>query len=273
MATFEYEGRSIYYEVYGKGRPLILLNGIMMSCMSWKEFIEPMSANNTLILVDFLDQGRSQRMGGEPQYTQAIQVEVVHELILTLGMEKVSIMGISYGSEVALQFALKYPEQLDKLLLFNATARTGPWLGDIGDGWIIAEQDPDGYYLTTIPIIYSPGFYREHNDWMNRRRDMLRPVFSNKDFLSAMERLTNSAAKYDVSAELGKIKVPTLVVSCKQDYLTPMEEQEFIVSHLPNCQYVLIPGCGHASMYEKPVIFTSLVLGFLNNTKMEYNIV
>ena len=62
-------------------------------------------------------------------------------------------------------------------------------------------------------------------------------------------------------------------MSCKQDYLTPMEEQEFIVSHLPNCQYVLIPGCGHASMYEKPVIFTSLVLGFLNNTKMEYNIV
>lgn len=49
MANFMFGNKSIYYEEYGKGEPLILLNGIMMSCMSWAEFIEPFSAHNRLI--------------------------------------------------------------------------------------------------------------------------------------------------------------------------------------------------------------------------------
>jgi 3-oxoadipate enol-lactonase len=273
MAHFVFDNKNIYYEEYGSGAPLILLNGIMMSCMSWKEFIEPLSKHNRLILVDFLDQGKSQSMENEPPYTQDIQVDLVHALIEQFGLGKATIMGISYGSEVALQFALKYPEQLDRLLLFNATARTGPWLGDIGDGWILAEGDADSYYLTTIPVIYSPAFYKEHNDWMNNRRKLLRPLFGSKAFTSAMERLTNSAAKYDVSKEIHNIKVPTLVVSCQQDYLTPIEEQQYIVSQIPDCHYVVIPHCGHASMYEQPTIFAMLVDGFMNLSKVKYNIV
>lgn len=271
MAYFDFEGKNIYYERYGEGKPLLLLNGIMMSCVSWAEFVEPFSACNTLILVDFLDQGRSARMTGET-YTHDIQVEVVHALLEHLGLKKVSIMGISYGSEIALQFALKYQEYTERLILFNTTAATGPWLGDIGDAWILAENDPDAYYLTTIPVIYSPSFYKEKNEWLNQRRELLRPVFSNKEFMAGMERLTNSSVGYDVSKELHHITVPTLVVSCQQDYLTPVEEQQDIVSQMPNAEYVIIPNCGHASMYEQPVLFTSLVLGFVNNIKMTFDI-
>ncbi len=158
-------------------------------------------------------------------------------------------------------------------MLFNTTARTGPWLRDIGDAWNLAAGDGEAYYLTTIPVIYSPGFYLKHNDWMNRRREALRPIFSNPDFTSAMERLVNSAAKYDASGEISSIKAPALVVSCEQDYLTPMEEQKTIESLIPNCQRVIVPNCGHASMYEQPVLFSSLVLGFINNPKISYHIV
>lgn len=272
MANFTFEDKSIYYEEYGQGEPLIILNGIMMSCLSWTEFIEPFSTHNRLILVDFLDQGRSSHMTDREGYTQAIQVEVVRALMDHLKLEKVSIMGISYGGEVALQFAVKYQERLDRLMLFNTTARTGEWLGDIGNAWIKAENDPDAYYLTTIPIIYSPAFYKTKNDWMNRRRELLRPVFANQDFLAAMERLTNSSAGYDVTDKVDQIKVPTLVVSCQQDYLTPVEEQQFIVSKLQDCHYVVVPNCGHASMYEQPVLFASLVIGFMNNCKLKYDI-
>ena len=98
---------------------------------------------------------------------------------------------------------------------------------------------------------------------MNNRRELLRPVFGNKDFISAMERLSN---------QIEQIKVPALVVSCQQDYLTPIEEQQYIVSKLENCHYVIIPECGHASMYEQPVLFASLVIGFMNNSKLKFNI-
>lgn len=271
MAYFPYENYRVYYEEYGKGKPLVVLNGIMMSTASWKAFIEPFSANNRLILVDFLDQGKSDKLVGQ-EYDHAIQVELVKALLDFLELDKVCLMGISYGSEVGQEFTLKYQERVERLLLFNATARTGPWLGDIGDAWNLATHDPDAYYLTTIPVIYSPGFYMKKNEWMNRRREVLRPVFGNPDFVQAMIRLTNSSRNYDVADRIQNIKVPTLVVSCQQDYLTPMEEQQYIVSKIPDCQYVVIPDCGHASMYEKPLMYAALVVGFCNVSKTEYNI-
>lgn len=270
MAYFDFQGKQIYYEEHGQGKPLVLLNGIMMSCRSWAEFVEPFSDNNRLILVDFLDQGRSARM--EEPYEQAIQAEVVKALLDHLSLEKACIMGISYGGEVALQFAVKYPRYVDRLVLFNTTPRTGPWLGDIGDAWNLAADDPDAYYLTTIPVIYSPQFYREKQDWMARRRETLRPVFGDPDFIQPMIRLTNSSRSYDVTSRLAEIAAPTLVVSCQQDYLTPVEEQQLIHAKLPNSHYVVLPGCGHASMYEQPVLFAALVLGFCNASKTEYHI-
>lgn len=271
MACFAFENKRVYYEEYGQGKPLVVLNGIMMSCASWKEFIEPFSEHNRLILLDFLDQGKSDRMDGP--FDQEIQADVLKELLDVLDIGKANICGISYGSEVALRFAVKYGERVEKLMLFNATARTGPWLGDIGRGWNLAAHDADAYYYSTIPIIYSPKFYREKNDWMNARHEALRPVFSNPSFIDAMVRLTNSAEHYDVLDQLHTVTAPALVVSCQEDYLIPMAEQELICSKLPNAHRVILPGSGHASMYEQPLLFTALVLGFCNNCKTEFHIV
>jgi pimeloyl-ACP methyl ester carboxylesterase len=165
MAYFQFQGKDIYYEEHGSGKPLLMLNGIMMSCASWGEFIEPLSAQNRLILVDMLDQGKSAKMDGV--YTQAVQVELIHALLKRLKLDKVSVMGISYGSEIALQLALAHPSEVEKLILFNATAATGPWLKDIGDAWNKASADGEGYYLTTIPVIYSPEFYKKNKEWMD----------------------------------------------------------------------------------------------------------
>lgn len=271
MARFVFEDKCIHFEEYGSGRPIVVLNGIMMSCGSWLEFVEPFSAQNRLILLDMLDQGKSDKM--DAPFSQALQVEVVKALLDHLGLDKVSLLGISYGGEVAQRFAVKYGGYLDRLVLFNTTPRTGPWLRDIGDAWNLAASDPDAYYLTTIPVIYSPAFYREHSGWMENRRKLLKPIFSDPGFISSMVRLTNSAADFDVTELLPGVQAPTLVVSCQEDYLTPLEEQRRIADLIPDSQYVVIPHCGHASMYEQPVLFTSLALGFINNPKLKFNIV
>lgn len=272
MSYFEFQGKDIYYEVHGEGRPFLLLNGIMMSTASWQAFVPSFSAQNMLIMVDFLDQGRSGKMDGA--FSQTVQVELVCALLDHLGLKKVSILGISYGSEVAIRFAVKYPERLERLELFNATARTGPWLGDIGDGWNLAAANcGEAYYLASIPVIYSPEFYVEHKDWMKRRREKLTPVFGNPAFYQSMVRLTNSARDYSVSEEeLASIGAPTLIVSSEQDYLVPIDEQRFLVEHIRGSHHVVIPRCGHASMYERPVVFAALALGFVNNPVTEYEI-
>lgn len=271
MAEFIFEGKNIHYETYGEGKPLLLLNGIMMSCASWVEFIQPLSAQNQLILLDMLDQGKSDKM--TESYDHAIQIRLVDALLEHLGLSSVCIAGISYGSEVGLEYSILHPDKVERLMLFNATAATGPWLDDIGKAWNLASGDAMQYYYTSIPVIYSPGFYKKHNDWMERRRQLLGPVFSNEVFINAMIRLTNSSSNYDVRDRLHELECPTLIVSCQQDYLTPIEEQQYLAQHIKNSHYLVLQDSGHASMYEQPLLFTSLILGFTNCAKTAFSIV
>lgn len=271
MSYMEYKGKKVYYEVYGQGKPLLLLNGIMMSTLSWQIFKDAFSAKNQLILLDLLDQGKSDKMENI-SYTQAEQVEVVKALLDGLNLSKVSLMGISYGGEVALEFAVKYQECIDKMILANTTAKTSSWLRDIGNGWNRSASDAMDYYCTTIPVIYSPEFYEAKRDWMNARKTFLTEnVFNQKPFMDSMVRLTESAENHDVTGELQNIKVPTLIISSENDYITPMAEQRLLHQHITSSELVVLPNTGHASMYERPVLFAALVLGFINLEQIEFN--
>ncbi|MDR1430437.1 MAG: alpha/beta hydrolase, partial [Spirochaetaceae bacterium] len=142
MAEFEFAGKKVYYESYGSGEPILLLNGIMMSTRSWVPFIENFSQNNRLLLVDFFDQGQSANLSGA--YDHSIQRDLVNALLDHLGLEKVNICGISYGAEVGLGFAVQRPRRVRRLVLFNGAARTAPLLADIGHNWNEAAKQEGG---------------------------------------------------------------------------------------------------------------------------------
>lgn len=271
MANFNYSGYNFYFEKHGDGnKPFLLLNGIMMSTKSWSVFVEEFSENNTLILLDFLDQGQSDK--ATKPYTQAFQVEVVKALLDHLQIKSLPLLGISYGGEVALQFVIKYPEYVERLGLFNTAAYTSPLLKDIGDSWNFAAETGNGraYYLASIPMIYSSEFYARKIEWMKRREELLVPVFSNKVIVDGFVRLTKSAESHDVRSELHKIEVETLVVGSAQDYLTPAAEQYFLAANIKNSNHIILESAGHASMYERPSIFATLVLGFVNKKTRKY---
>lgn len=269
---FDFEGKQVYYEKYGEGKPVVLLNGVMMSTASWKPFIPSLSDNNTLLLLDFLDQGKSFKMTQD--YTQDLQVEVLKAFLDHLNLDKASIMGISYGGEVALKFAIKYGGMVDRLLLFNTTARTNDWLKDIGRGWNAVGDTLDGhaYYNITIPVIYSSGFYQREIAWMKAREEKLAPLFSTSVWQASMKRLVNSAENHDCKKDVHKIKNPTLIVTCMEDTLVPKVEQDFLAAEIKNSQYVAVMESGHASMYEKPLTFVALVLGFVNAKQTTFEI-
>lgn len=273
MAILNFKGRNIYYDVSGIGKPFIILNGIMMSTKSWEPFMKSFSQNNMCIRVDFIDQGQSDKLNSSV-YTQDIQVDIIELLVKELKLSKVSIVGISYGGEVGLKFAIKHPNLVDRLVLFNTTAYTSPWLAEIGYKWNSIGKTRDGktYYQATIPAIYSPSFYESRLDWMKKREAILLPIFSNPDFLDAMERLTNSAENFDVRDQLDKISAPTLIVAADEDYLTPLNNQRYLNEKIKDSSLVILPGVGHASMYEKPLVFVTMVLGFINAAQTSYTV-
>lgn len=267
MATFNAASGEIYYEVHGEQRaqaPLILLNGIMMSTKSWESFIEQLSKDRLLILMDFYDQGSSQKLCGKT-YEHSLQIQAVLSLMKHLGHEKYELCGISYGAQIALQIAIKSPKSVDSLILFNASARTGHWLRDIGRAWNMAAKtmDAEFYYHVAFPYIYSNSFYNSHNEWMMDRKAFLLD-FMDEAFLERMIRLTNSSENYDVLDRLGEVEAKTLIVSAEYDFITPKNESKLMAEGIKNSETRLLEDCGHASMYEKPKEFVELINGFLD---------
>jgi pimeloyl-ACP methyl ester carboxylesterase len=174
--------------------------------------------------------------------------------------------GRSYGGEVALRVAARHPERVSKLVLSNTTAYTSHWLRDIGKSWEYAMASHDGhrFFKTCIPIVYSPGFYEANHDWAAKREELFVSFFT-PDVYDAFARLTRSAETHDERANLANVSMPTLVISSEFDHVTPLADQEEIVRAIPHAGHVLVRGSGHATMYEKPAEFTSLVLGFVTS--------
>lgn len=263
MAEILLDGRKIFYSVSGEGKPLVLLNGIFMSSASWQSFIPAFSKNNRLILIDFIDQGYSVRES--EQYTHALQIEVVNAVLTELKIEKAVIMGISYGGEVALGFTLTYPHMVDRLILANTSAYTDFWLSEIGKSWEYAMQSKNGrqFFKTCIPIVYSPEFFNRNQEWAKAREELFVKNFTDEVYDSFI-RLIRSAEGYDVRGRLKEITAKTLVISSELDFITPINKQIELVNGIKNASHVVIKGAGHASMYEAPDLFASLVLGFAN---------
>jgi len=274
MSIFKFKDKDIFYLLEGESfKPkFLILNGIMMSTSSWEPFMETFKEHFQVLRLDFFDQGQSSKLSGE--YTQDLQVELIKALLEHLNIKKINLAGISYGGEVALCFAVKYPEKVERLMLFNSSAYTNAWLKDIGDSWIKAGLTRDGelYYKTTIPIIYSSKYYEERIEWMKKREKILLPVFSNPIFLDAMERLTRSAESFDVRDKLKGIDLPVMIITAEADFLTPKKEQEYLYKNIKNSKWIIIPEVGHASMYENPLVFTSLITGFFLVKDVEYKI-
>lgn len=272
MAFLNYHSKSIYYEVHGENKNvLLMLNGIMMSSASWQPFIPVLKKSFQIVLLDFFDQGQSDFYEGT--YSQDLQVDVLKELMhhLDLKDKKVTLMGISYGGEVAMNFALEAPELIDALILANTTAYTNKQLKIVGDSWIDVAKTYNGksFFQVTIPPIYSTGFYEKNYKWLEKRQAHFEVAFK-APWYEGFIRLVKSAEKHDVRSRLHELKMPVLVLGAKNDMITPIACQREIVEAIEDATFLVIEDCGHASMYEKPKAFVTAITGFIMFSESDY---
>lgn len=264
----EYE---LNYEIYGEGEPIIFLNGIMMSALSWRPFIKFFSGYK-LIFLDLIDQGMSSK--GKESYTQDLHVDMIYEFLNTMGIEKTHILGISYGGEVAMKFALKHSEKIYSLILSNTTSYTNHLMKDIEEIWYYAAGTYDGkvFFKATMPYIYSHKFYEENEEWLKNREKAIINTFT-PEWYEGFRRAIRSASYLNITEDLEKIKVPVLIISSEYDIITPVIYQEEIHKKIKNSRMLVIKQAGHASMYEKPYEFAACINGFLKNYNDKINIV
>lgn len=272
MPYFEYKENKIHYLVEGNGKPILLLNGIMMTTASWEPIVSSLNQNNTLIRLDLLDQGLSTKQ--IKAYTIDDQADLVAAFINHLSRDKINIVGISYGGYVGLNLAARYPSLVDKMIVFNSSADV-----DIRDQEMFKQfihiaslDDAYAFYLTTIPLFYSPTFYQTHSEWMKSREAILTKFFENKTYRETVARLSQSCLSHDVISLLPQITAKTLLVSGEEDHLIPTTRQTFLADNIKDSYQVIMAKTGHVSPYENPVIFTSLIYGFINNPTNNFKI-
>lgn len=262
MPYLNIKGKKIYYEEHGEGEIVVFLNGIMMSTASWNPFVEIVSKDYKMILVDLIDQGRSDK--ADSQYTQELHVEMLKELLEKLRCHKIHLFGVSYGGEIAQLFALKYKDMVKSLILSNTTSYTNKAMQDLERAWDYAAStyNPSIFFSVTMPSIYSYKFYEENYEWLNERENAFEKLLD-KEWYEGFRRAAKSANKLNITNKLCEIDLPTLIISSELDTITPVQYQEELYEKIPNSKWILIKDAGHAIMYEKPYEFISILIGFL----------
>lgn len=268
MPTIQCKGKKVYYETHGEGEPLVLVNGIMMSCDSWLPFKEALSSKYKLVIFDMVDQGRSDKMSNDPPYTQDYHVEIMKELFDQLGFDKIHLFGISYGGEVAIKFALAHQEMLHCLILGNTPFKTTGMLRYCAQRWedVFRSYDGVSFFREVSQSIYAEGFYDKNSEWLKEKEQFFKQALP-PEWYEGMIRMLHSGDNYDPEEDLHKITVPTLVIGGSEDRLTPPAYQRQIAEKIPNSSLVIVEGAAHVLPYEKPYAFCTLLLGFLEVCK------
>jgi 3-oxoadipate enol-lactonase len=260
MPVIEANGIQIYYELHGppEAEVLVLSNGVLMSTASWAYQTPVLSRDYRLLLYDCRGMWQSEHPSGP--YSMAQHAGDLAVLLDSLDINAAHIGGTSYGAEISMVFALKYPERTKSLIVTSAVSQVDPILQGMIGGWIAAAQakDPELFFQTVYPLTFSESWIAANQPLLDQAGERYKSI----DF-EAMLALLLSFAELDITAQLPQISAPTLVAVGELDLLKPRRYSDIIAQGIPGAELALIPHAGHAALWEQAGLFNTLILGFL----------
>jgi len=257
-------GVKIYYELYGKGETVVFLNGILANTLSWINQMPFFAKRLQVLLLDFRGQGKSEKP--TMKYPMEMHADDLKALMNYLKMDRVHLVGISFGGEVALIFAKKYPERLKSLAVACAVSYISPTVKAMAERWLVAARLRSGKYLfeTVYPDVFSDEFIEERWDFISGTA----PFYDTSVDIDAFMELLKGFMELNVTAELGKIKAPTLIIAAEKDKIKPPKYSQIIQENIPGSEFVIIKKSGHTVIWEKPEEFNTIVSRFIEKIAM-----
>lgn len=133
-------GLKLYYEVYGEGKPLVLLHGSYMTIpLNWSHIIPMMAKNRKVIVAELQGHGRTKDTDRELSYEG--MADDVSGLLKHLKIDNADLLGWSMGGGVAFQFAVRHPKQLRRLVVVSAPYSQDGWLAETVDSFATFNAD------------------------------------------------------------------------------------------------------------------------------------
>jgi proline iminopeptidase len=268
---------SLFVDVLGHGYPLVLMHG-GPGADHWTMLpFRSCTDRFTLIFYDHRCNGRSR---GAPISTMTWEnlTADADALRQRLGFERWAVLGHSFGGHVALEYALRYPDSLSHLVLLD-TAGESRWAREHAPE-VLARR---GYSPRTVALArrffngqIAPkemmpalmrfgGAYYHHPSIRLVAREMLKGEWRTKTrpeaLIYAGRHLLNG---WTVMDRLSEIKVPTLVLAGRDDFLFPPQHQAALAAGIPNSSLHIIENAGHNAHSERPAEVISAVTDFIS---------
>jgi len=249
-------GLDMYYEIHGKGQPLVMLHGAFSAIgSSFGNMIPGLAKRRQVIGFDLQGHGRTADID-RPLTVEGMADDVAAALS-ELGIEQGDILGYSNGGSVALHFATRHPQMVRKLVLMSI----GYTLGGIHPGLMegMGEMKPE--------MMYGSPWHDEYMRIAPRPEDFNR-LFEKK---TAMDRQIK-----DFSEEaIRTLKAPTLLMIGDSDLIRPEHAVEFfrlrgggvfgdMPPGLPNSQLAILPGTSHVGMVDCAEWLVPMINSFLD---------
>jgi len=264
MPKIKANGIELYYELHGppEAEVLVLSNGVLMSTASWAFQTPVLSKNTRVLLYDCRGMWQSDHPPGP--YTMEQHADDLAALLDALHIEQAHIAGISYGAELSMEFAIKYPQKARTLVLSSAVSHVEPLLAGWMTSWTAAARAGDAAMLfnVTYPLNFSEAWIAANP----KALEVAKQRYQTLDCAAFLELLLSFGA-LNITGRLHEIAAPTLVIVGEDDILKPRKYAEIIAREIPHAELIVVPHAGHAVCWEQPGVFNTLLLGFVDKNR------
>lgn len=249
----------LHTEITGQGQAIVLIHGLFGSYENLGVIARALAGQWQVVNLDMRNHGRSD---WHDSMSYALMAEDVKDTLDHLGLDQVILLGHSMGGKIAMEFALRYPERVDKLILADISpvqnrprhheilsALDGIDLNNLQSRQQADQQLALSINETGVRQFLLKSLYKEDEQF--RWRFNIKALIAN--YPQLLEAPTSK----------GPYTGPTLFIKgAESDYLLP-EHQSLIQQLFPNSKAKIIMGTGHWLHAEKPVAFAKIVTDFL----------
>ncbi len=248
----------LYYEEYGQGQPVLLIHGLGSSSLDWERQTPVFSDKYKVVALDLRGHGQTDKPPGP--YSMSIFANDAAELIKSLGLGPVHVVGISLGGMVTFQLAVDSPNLVKSMVIVNTNPEF--LVQTIKDHWQV-------FMRTMLVRLFG---MRKMGEVLSKRlfskpeQEYLRNEFIErwskndpKAYIASMRTIIN----WSVADQLQNIDIPTCVIAADEDY-TSVDSKKSYVDRMPQAELVVIEDSRHATPVEHPEEFNQEVILFLS---------
>ena len=251
----------INYEITGQGETLVLIHGWAQDLTIWDDQVRDFSPNYRVLRYDRRGYGRSTGHADRTADPDDLRI-----LLDSLGIRSANVLGLSAGSDCALNFAVAFPDRINKLVLYGQRPPDG--MADVMDPFPMFQQLVQAHGLDTLgklirahPLAWMPPNRPDLQELLVRQwaryegRDL-------KDPRPPSGRVP--AAQID---QVNGLRVPTLVIHGDHEMALFQQIADTLVRRIPGARKVIIRDGGHGAHFAQPAQFNTAVRQFLAESR------